>query len=222
MNKNQKRLTLILGVVCILFAAASTWYSITFNDSRLVAPMEFSQYAFRMQDLPMIISIGALTVYILYLVGSVFYFGVKNRRREAVSQFTRSVSPNLGFIGFCGFFGFLGFLTYHTDKTIFPFIFFMFFGYFGFFFEEKMSNTFMDERFKENQMKAHMTANKIALSIIFLAVLILGQGRLIGNLEYTLIALIIVVSLAIALEVFLSEYLLYRYDHDDQITEGEE
>ena len=80
----------------------------------------------------------------------------------------------------------------------------------------------MDERFKENQIKAHMTANKTALSIIFLAVLILGQGRLIGNLEYTLIALIIVVSLAIALEVFLSEYLLYRYDHDEQSTESEE
>ena len=213
---------MILGVVCILFAAESTWYSITFNDSRLVAPMEFSQYVFRMQDLPMIISVGVLTVYILYLVGSLTYFGVKNRRREAVGQSIRSISPNLGFIGFCGFFGFLGFLTYHTDKTIFPFIFFMFFGYFDFFFEEKMSNTFMDERFKENQIKAHMTANKTALSIIFLAVLILGQGRFIGNLEYTLIALIIVVSLAIALEVFLSEYLLYRYDHDEQSTESEE
>ena len=85
-----------------------------------------------------------------------------------------------------------------------------------------MSNTFIDERYRENQMKAHMTANKTALSIIFLAVLILGQGKLMGNLEYTLIAFIIVVSLAIALEVFLSEYLLYHYDHDEQSGESEE
>ena len=35
-----------------------------------------------------------------------------------------------------------------------------------------------------------------------------------GNLEYTLIAFVIVSSLAIALAVFLSEYLLYRYDHE--------
>lgn len=71
-------------------------------------------------------------------------------------------------------------------------------------------------------MKAHMTANKTALSIIFLAILVLGQGRFMGNLEYTLIAFIIVVSLSIALEVFLSEYLLYHYDHDEQPDESEE
>lgn len=101
-------------------------------------------------------------------------------------------------------------------------MFFMFFGFFGFFYEGKMSNTFMDERYKENKIKAHMTANKIALAIIFVSILFLGQGKLIGNLEYTLIALIIVVALSIALEMFLSEYLLYRYDHDEQFDESEE
>ena len=75
---------------------------------------------------------------------------------------------------------------------------------------------------KENKIKAHMTANKIALAIIFVSILFLGQGKLIGNLEYTLIALIIVVALSIALEMFLSEYLLYRYDHDEQFDESEE
>lgn len=85
-----------------------------------------------------------------------------------------------------------------------------------------MSNTFIDERFQENKMKAHITANKTALLIIFLAILILGQGKLLGNLEYTLIAVIIIVSLSIALEIFLSEYLLYHYDHDEQFDESEE
>ena len=39
-----------------------------------------------------------------------------------------------------------------------------------------------------------------------------------GCLEYTLIALVIVIALSIALELFLSEYLLYHYDHDDAKT----
>lgn len=43
-----------------------------------------------------------------------------------------------------------------------------------------------------------------------------------GNLEYTLIAVIITVSLSIALEIFLSEYLLCHYNHDEQFDENEE
>lgn len=85
-----------------------------------------------------------------------------------------------------------------------------------------MSHTFMDERYKENKMKAHMTANKTALAIIFLATLILGQGKLMGNLEYTLIAIIIVIALSVAIELFLSEYLLFCYDHDEMSEESEE
>ena len=54
------------------------------------------------------------------------------------------------------------------------------------------------------------------------AILILGQGKLMDNLEYTLIALVIVIALSIALEIFLSEYLLYHYDNDEQFDESEE
>ena len=54
------------------------------------------------------------------------------------------------------------------------------------------------------------------------AILILGQGRLMGCLEYTLIALVIVTALSIALELFLSEYLLYHYDQDEPFEESEE
>lgn len=85
-----------------------------------------------------------------------------------------------------------------------------------------MSNTFMDERYKENKMKAHLAANKIALTIIFITTVTLGRGKFMGNLEYTLIAYIIIVSLSIALQLFLSEFLLYRYDHDDLTDEGED
>ena len=98
----------------------------------------------------------------------------------------------------------------------------MFFGFFGFFYEGKLSNTLMDERYRENQMRARSVASQTALSIIFLATLILGQGRLIGNLEHAFVAYVSVVSLAFALELFLSEFLLYRYDHDELPGESED
>ena len=50
----------------------------------------------------------------------------------------------------------------------------------------------------------------------------IGCGKLFGNLEYTLVAAIIILSLALGLGIFLSEYLLFRYDHDDQAEEGGE
>ena len=65
-------------------------------------------------------------------------------------------------------------------------------------------------------------ANRTALSIIFLATLILGQGRLMGGLDYAFIAYVSVVSLALALDLFLSEFLLYRYDHDDPAPDSED
>lgn len=75
-----------------------------------------------------------------------------------------------------------------------------------------MSHMLIDERHTENRVKAQLTAAKIALSIIFVAVILLAQGC--GG-DAVLIALLIVLSLTLALYLFLSEYLLYRYDHDD-------
>ena len=79
----------------------------------------------------------------------------------------------------------------------------------------------LDERYRENKMRASLTANRFTLTVIFLATVFLGQGRLLGNLEHTLIAYVIVVSLALALDLFLGEYLLYHYDHDEPLDEGE-
>jgi len=98
----------------------------------------------------------------------------------------------------------------------------MFFGFFGFFYEGQLSNTLMDERYRENKRKAQMAANRVSLSLIFLSMLFIGQGQLMGNLEYTLIALMIVTALAFALDIFLSEYLLYRYDSGGLSGESEE
>ena len=197
--KKRTKLTICLGVICALLVAISSWYTIAFNNSRFIVPMDLSEYVFRVQDLPMIISGVLLTLYIVNIV-VLFLESIKtNRRRELTLQSTRTINPKLGFLGLLGFAGFL-----------------------GFFYEGKMSNTLIDERYKENKMKAQSVANTTSLSIIFLAILILGQGRLMDNLEYTLIALVIVIALSIALEIFLSEYLLYHYDNDEQFDESEE
>ena len=85
-----------------------------------------------------------------------------------------------------------------------------------------MSGTFMDERFRENAARASLRASNVAFSILMLALVVFCRGRLFGSLEYTLIALLITLSLTLALRIFLAEYLLYRYDYDERLDEGEE
>ncbi len=222
MKKTKNRFIILLGILCIIFTGVSSWYTIVFNDSRFIVPMDLSGYTFRAKDIPMIISGIFIFMYVLYLIVLFIQVVSANKYKEVSSQLTRKINPKLGLLGLFGFTGFIGFWTYSIDKTIFPFGFFIFFGFFGFFYEGKLSGTFMDERYKENKMKAHFQANKITLTIIFIATIILGQGRLIGNLEYTFIAYIIIVSIALALELFLSGFLLYHYDNDLQIDESEE
>lgn len=220
--KKRTKLTICLGVICALLVAISSWYTMAYNNSRFIAPMDLSEYVFRAQDLPMIISGVFFALYVVYLVVLLLRYIMTNRRRELTLQSTRIINPKLGFLGLLGFAGFLGFWTYSVDKTIFPFVFFLFFGFFGFFYEGKMSGIFMDERFRENVARAQLNTYKITFSITLIALVILCQGRLFGSLEYTLIATIIVLSLTLALGIFLPEYLLYRYDHDDQMEEGGE
>ena len=215
MKQHPVRRTALLGVVCALLLAAASWYSVAFNGGRLVEPMDFSTYVFQPEDLPMLIALALTVCYVGYLVVLLVRYTLANRHRQSSARTVRPVDPRLGLLGLLGFLGFLGFWTWRADGSIFPFVFFLFFGFFGFFFEGKLSGTLMDERYRENQLRARTTANRIALTIIFLAVLLLGQGKIMGNLELTLVAFVIVVVLALALELFLSSYLLYRYDHDE-------
>lgn len=207
------------GIFSILMLLTSTWYAVTFNDSRLVVPMEFGSYTFQVKDLPMILSISLTCIYVIALFVTLL---CKKRQQSKESNTTRRLNPKLGLLGFFGFLGFSGFWTYALDGSIFPFGFFLFFGFFGFYYEGKMSGTFMDERFRENAAQANLKASNIAFSIILIALVILCQGKLLGNTEYTLIAITMTLSIALALRIFLSEYLLYRYDHDDLADEGEE
>jgi hypothetical protein len=209
------------GVLCIFLLLISSWYAITFNDSRLVTPIDFGSYTFQVQDLPMIISVSLTCIYVFFLFVLLFLSIRKNNKKIATLNTTRKLNPKLGLLGLFGFLGFAGIWTYSIDGSIFPFIFFVFFGFFGFYYEGKMSGTFMDERFRENVIRAKLKASDITFSIIFIALIILCRGKFFGNYEYTLIAIIVTLSLALALKIFLTEYLLYRYDHGDQTDESE-
>ena len=210
------------GIFCVLMLLASSWYAVTYNDSRLVVPMDFASYTFQVNDLPMIFSVFLTCIYILALFTALMLHAYNMRRQQAKSNTTRKLNPKLGLLGFLGFLGFGGFWTYSVDGSVFPFVFFLFFGFFGFYYEGKMSATFMDERFRENAVRANLKASNITLSILSITLILFCHGKLFANLEYTLIALLITLSLALALRIFLAEYLLYRYDHDDLAEEGRE
>ena len=216
MDKNKKKWTgvVLLGVLSAGLLALACWWSVQYNDARLVAPIDLSTYVFRVQDLPMLLAGALFALYVLGLFVLLLRGILARRRREAVTQTTRSLSPKLGFLGLLGLLGFAGFWSYPRFQDATPFFFFLFLGFFGFFYEGKLSNTFMDERFRENQMRAQYNAMKLGYGILFLAYIILAQGR--GRLENLFLVLVIVLALVLALVLFLSEYLLYRYDHDEE------
>lgn len=215
MNKNKIKAIVIPGIICVLLLAASIWYSVRYNESRLVVPTHVETYEFSPKDLPMMCSVVLTIAYIGYLFICLGKTSLQQKKTILETNRTRKISPKLGFLGFFGFMGFMGFWTYSTDGRIFPFMFFMYFGFFGFFYEGKMSNTFMDERFKENKNRAQLKALKIAFSFIIVELVFLSLGSDFMSPEYMLIGLHILISLSIALALFLSEYLLYRYDHDE-------
>ena len=222
MKKNKKKKMVGIGAVSVIALVISCWYSVTYNHSRLVVPTDFDSYTFQLKDLPMIISVSFFCLYILGVMASLFLAGSRRNQAARETNRTRRLNPKLGILGFLGLLGFAGFWTYQVDQSVYPFAFFLFFGFFGFYYEGKMSGTFMDERFRENANRARFTALKITNVIIFFALILLCQRKLFGNLDFTLIAIIIILSLALGLEIFLSEYLLYRYDHDDKCDEGAE
>lgn len=221
MKKNKVKIWVGCGIFCIAAVLLSGWYAVVFNDSRLVVPMDFGSYSFRPKDLPMLLSVSLFCVYMFALFIQLFIQIGKNKKHIAETNMTRRVDPRWGFLGLLGFFGLAGFWTYSVNGAVFPFVFFIFFGFFGFFYEGKMSETFMDERFRENAARAQLTSYKITFKITLIVLIILCRGKLFGSMEYTLMAVIIALSLTLALGIFLQEYLLYRYDHDDHMEEGE-
>ena len=222
-KKNLKRL-IISGVICAICAAAAVGYSLTFNDGRLVYPMDFSTYQFQVKDVPMILALILVLLYVTYLVGSLIVSGLVTKRESQRTGRTRKISPKFGYLGFFGFAGFLGIWTYLVYDMIFPFVFFIFFGFFGFFYEGKMSNVLADERFKKNRREAELKALRMGYRLTFLLILCVGIAGSHMSAGTASVLLISGISLICGLVQFMSEYLLYRYDQMDSVDwkdEGE-
>lgn len=220
MKKGKWKAIIIPGIICVLVLIASVWYSVKFNESRLVVPTDVETYEFSPKDLPMICSIVLTIAYIGYLMICLGKTSIQQKKSILETNRTRKIDPKLGLLGFFGFMGFRGFWTYNTAGNVLPFMAFTFFGFFGFFYEGKMSNTYMDERFRENANRAQLMALKVAFTVIIIEFVFLSVGSYFISMEYMFITLHILIALSIALAVFLSEYLLYRYDHDEYRDSG--
>ena len=217
--RSRWMLPVLGGVSCAGLTALAVWDALAHHGGRLVYPMD--SYVFQGSDIPMLLALVLDVLFVLYLVLLLIRRGIEQKRRVQESGRTRRLSPKFGFLGFLGFLGFVGFWGYGALGDLSGFVFFAFFGFFGFFFEGKMSNTLMDERFKENAVRAELKAYRAGFVIIFLLLILMGQA---GRFQAGLVApvLVIGIALAVALTMFLSEYLLYCYDHDDAMELEEE
>lgn len=214
MNKHTFKRWLTVIAALILLTVLSSFYSVIANESRWVVPMDLSAYQFRVQDLPMLISVGLLAAAVTVFILS-FILAVLRQKQTQPADHTRRLNPKFGLLGFLGFLGCFGFWTYAEQQVIFPFFFFIFFGFFGFYYEGKMSGTLTDEMFEMHRMQAQLKAYKIGMSLIFLTLWLIGFGLFRKHLDWAAIFLTSGVSLSYGLTLFLSEYFLYRFEHED-------
>ena len=187
---------LVIGaVVCALCLAAACTQAVLFNDARWVEPMDLSTYTYQPGDLPMLAA---------------------RRAPNDTPGYTRRLSPWWGLCGVFGFIGFLGFWTWPTTGEIFPFVFFIFFGMSGLYFEGKLSHTMADEMYWEHKRAADAKAYKIGFQLLFVVLWLAGLGLFSRRVEWCAVFMLIACSLIYALVLFLSSYLLYRYERGEE------
>lgn len=210
MSKKKINQIIFMGLGIVALLIVGVVYSLLYNDGRWVKEMDMSNYVFSVKDIPML-AIGALiAIYALYIV--VVFIKYVFSKKYQDKHYSRTLSPYLGLCGIFGFLGFGGFWTYYEFGEIFPFVFFIFFGFFGFFFEGKLSHTLEDELFQENRRKAQLEAYKIGFKLLFIVIWLMGMGMFSRNVEWCAIFMLISVSLIYGIVLFLSNYLLYRYE----------
>ena len=99
MQRKTVRGFVAAGLGCAGLMAAAVWYSVTYNEARLVEPMDFSTYVFRPQDLPMILGILAVAAYALCLAAAVVRAAFRARRDPDSAVYTSRVGPRRGGVG---------------------------------------------------------------------------------------------------------------------------
>lgn len=212
---SKKSLWLMVGGSVALLIAGIV-YTVFCNDSRLIAPTDWSTYVFHARDLALILPILLLAAVLVFAV--VTTLRTQKQVQSAEQRYTRTISPKLGLLGFFGFLGFLGLLPLEISGVPaipYPYLFFAFFGFFGFYYEGKMSHILMDERYQVNALRAQAAANALSLKIIVLATIFAVSIFRIHNAYALISVLFSVIGLAFGLTIFLSNYLLYRYDCEE-------
>ena len=209
--KNKIKEYALLFFILLEFLGVA--YDGLLNESRIIHPIDGS-YRFQASDLPLILTTIAFVVYVVYLVIS--YLHEVKKAPRASKRITRKISAKFGWFGFFGFFGFLGIPAYMMQGQVWPFFFFVFFGFFGLFYEAKLSNTLMDERFLEERKRAQLTSYKTGFGLLWLIAWFMALAG--GHFNTDLVAIIFSASssLIIALVMFLKHYLLYKYDTEEE------
>ena len=199
-----------MGVGCALLLIVGTIYSLLYNDGRWVKNMDMSEYVFSYKDIPMLVIGALIALYAIYIVIICFKNVFSKNSRE--KRYSRTISPYWGFCGMFGFLGFGGFWTYYKFGEIFPFAFsyFLVFSVFSlkvnFLISQKMS-FFKKINVRHNQKPTRQVLNYyLQLSGLW------QQVCFPRNVEWCAIFMLISVSLIYALVLFLSNYLLYRYE----------
>ena len=123
MKRNKMKAIVIPGIICMLILVVSIWYSIRYNESRLIVSTDLETYQFSPKDLPMICSVALTIGYVYYLLVSLGKTSRQQKKKILQTNRTRRLNPMLGFLGFFGFLGFIGGGWFR----------FVFFGFFGFF-----------------------------------------------------------------------------------------
>lgn len=213
-DKGKRMSNKVILPVLILLEILAVVYDALANQSRIIRPMDFSTYSFRLSDLPLMAMTAIFVVYVFYTVIRIVIYQIRNGGRNNAGM-TRKLNPHFGWFGFAGLFGFIGIPAYMLQQQVWPFFFFVFFGFFGFFYEGKLSSTLMDERFKEEQSRASLKAYKTGFGLLWLVTWLTGITG--SHLSAGSVAVIFSVasSLIIALVLFLSNYLLYKYDTEE-------
>lgn len=125
------------------------------------------------------------------------------------NQYTRKISPLLCILGVLGI---IGPIAYYFTGETYTLGFMLFFGFFSFYFEGKMSNQLIDERFRENSMKASSIAFRTGLTMIFLSIMFSIQYLEGYSMKMAYHFLVGAVSLTFGITLTMHQYLIYKFD----------
>lgn len=187
---NKMKKVAMLGIVIFVTLIVCSSYSLNYNEGRIVLPMDYSNYTFQIKDISMWLAITLMIAYVFYVVVLIISATLKRQREDG--NYTRRIDARFGYFGFAGFF--------------------------AFFYEAKLAHLYKDERYLQNADKARAQATKFAFSLIVLLLIFICMGDA-NHINLAFPLMLISTSIICGLTIFLNEYLLYKYDSEENFNE---